>query len=148
MIRTSSALAFAIIVLALLVALISFTAGGLIDIYGDGTLVAQRSGINLVGGSGIVVVGADDPANSRVNLTVGVTARSGTATVLNGTTSIVVTHGLGSTPDRVLLSPRSTTGWWMAFWVDTVGATTFTINMSTDPGRNVTLDWRAFLEES
>ncbi len=147
MMKTSSALAFAIVILGLLVALISQTSGGLMDIYDDGTLVAQRGGINLVSGAGIAVTSADDPGNTRVNLTVGVTARSGTATVANGTTSIAVTHGLGSTPDRVLITPTADTN-GITWWVDTVGATTFNIKMDSDPGADKTFDWRAFLEES
>ena len=45
----------------------TFTAA--IDEYDDSTHVAQRSGINLISGTGITVTSADDPTNSRVNFT-------------------------------------------------------------------------------
>ena len=43
-------------------------------------------------------------------------------------TSLVVTHGLTSTPTAVTATPSLNTGAW---WVTAIGATTFTINWVT-----------------
>ena len=72
---------------------------------------------------------------------------SGSATVANGNTTAVVSHGLSKTPTRVLVSP---TLWSNAskVWVTTIGASTFTINVNVDPGvGTATFHWRASVEE-
>ena len=60
------------------------------------------------------------------------------ATALNGiasgaspavtTTTLVVTHGLASTPSVVVANPSINAGLW---WITAIGATTFTINWIT-----------------
>jgi hypothetical protein len=139
-------IAVGFIMFALAVALIQQTAGGVFDIYDDGTLVAQRAGINLVSGRGVEVTSADDPGDTRVNLTVGVTARSGNATVGANVTTLEVTHGLGATPTRVLLSPTADTE-GVRWWVSATTTTTFTIDMNATTTADVSFDWRAQQEE-
>ena len=73
--------------------------------------------------------------------------KSGTATVASGATTIVVTHGLARTPDHVYISPRENPTNAVAFWwVDTIGATQFTINVNANPGASgLDFDWRAIV---
>lgn len=72
---------------------------------------------------------------------------SGTATVLNGTTSIVISHGLKKTP--VLKDIQVTaTGWGNAAkcWISNATATQFTINVDADPGvSTATFVWNAHI---
>ena len=66
------------------------------------------------------------------------TETSSTATISSGNTYIAVTHGLSAQPATSTISitqandlgNASTTG----FWISDVGATTFRINVGTDPG--------------
>jgi len=72
-----------------------------------------------------------------------VTENSGTATLLNGTTSITVSHGLDTTPTNIQITPTSSLGLASEFWVSTVTSTSFTINVDTNPNQDVTFNWRA-----
>ena len=66
-----------------------------------------------------------------------VTENSGTATVLNTTTSIVVTHGLSYTPSLqhiMVLGAENPTTAVGTIWVTTITSTQFTINVENDPG--------------
>lgn len=76
------------------------------------------------------------------------TETSGTATVLSGTTSVVVTHGLSQSPAvsgrDISVTPTNSLGNAAKFWISTVGATTFTINVNVDPGAaTATFVWNA-----
>jgi len=71
---------------------------------------------------------------------------SGTGTIASGTTSKVITHGLGFTPDpqditiTLIENPTNTPG---AIWVDSIGDTTFTVNCENDPGAsNLDFAWK------
>jgi hypothetical protein len=77
------------------------------------------------------------------------TAESGTATIASGSTSVVVNHGLATTPTRVLVTPRENPTNAVSFWwVDTLTTTQFTIHVNTDPGAsNLDFDWRAVIGE-
>ena len=75
-----------------------------------------------------------------------VTEASGTGSIASGTTADIITHGLSVTPTindiSVTLSedPDNTPG---AIWVDTIGATNFTVNCENDPGAsNLDFGWR------
>lgn len=70
---------------------------------------------------------------------------NGTATVVSGTTSIAVTHGLGVTPgvNDILITAKENWGNANEWWVDTMTSTQFTINTDTNPGENVALAWQA-----
>lgn len=63
-------------------------------------------------------------------------ASNGTATVLDGTTSIVVTHGLVGTPtlQDIRVTPTNDLGTAAKFWTSTPTATQFTIHVNADPG--------------
>lgn len=72
---------------------------------------------------------------------------SGTATILSGNTSIVVTHGLTGTPtidDINVVMAENPTNDPGNIWIDTITATQFTINCRTDPGAsNLDFGWNA-----
>lgn len=67
-----------------------------IDFYDDDVHIAQRSGLNLIGGADISVTNVDDPGNRRVNITIGSNSESGIGSVATSTSSVVLAHSLGS----------------------------------------------------
>jgi len=69
-----------------------------------------------------------------------VTENSGTATISAGTTSVTVAHGLATTPNKVLVTPRANIG---AVWVSARDATNITINCGVAPAVDVVVDWYA-----
>ena len=68
-------------------------------------------------------------------------AVTGTAALTAGKTAAVVSHDLGFTPARVLLTPQSehTSSWW----VGDRNAATFEIRTSATSTADVLFDWRA-----
>lgn len=63
--------------------------------------------------------------------------RSGSASIANGTTSIAITHNLSYTPnaeDITVIGKENPTNSVGTIWVDTIGATQFTVNVENDPG--------------
>lgn len=86
-------------------------------------------------------------ANTIVRENTGwVTETSGTATVVNTTTTIVVTHGLSTTPTlaAIKVTPTNNLGTATKFWISTPTATQFTINVDADPGAGTaTFAWSA-----
>ena len=124
------------------------TSGASVDFYEDGTALGQRTGHNLVSGAGINITGTDAPANSRVNITVSAidNAASGSATVSSGNLFVMVTHGLGSTPDRVQLTPTTDPA-DAAWYVSSKGASQFAITLVATHSSDITFDWRASKEE-
>lgn len=68
------------------------------------------------------------------------TENSGTAVVLAGTTSIIVNHGLSVTPSAkdIVVTPTNSMGAATKFWVNTITATQFTINVDISPGASST----------
>lgn len=76
-----------------------------------------------------------------------VTENTGTATVISGTTSIVVNHGLAQTPvlGDISLTPSNSMGTATKFWISNVTAAQFTINVDVDPGATTaTFVWSAW----
>lgn len=71
---------------------------------------------------------------------------SGTVTILSGTTSIVVTHGLSVTPtlrDISVVAGEDPTNSVGLIWVDTITSTQFTIHCEANPGAsNLDVGWR------
>lgn len=67
--------------------------------------------------------------------------RSGTATLLNGATTVVVNHGLRRVPNAYGVTPVETWGTATQFWVTTVTADQLTITVDTDPGADVDFRW-------
>lgn len=76
-----------------------------------------------------------------------VTENNGTSAIANGTTSIAVAHGLSVTPDAscIFIDPSANTTTDPGnLWVDTIGATNFTVNCRTNPGvSTMAFGWRA-----
>lgn len=71
------------------------------------------------------------------------THNDGDATVTAATGSITVTHGLAVTPQRVLITPKEDYG-TVRFWVTSIGASTFTIAMNTNPASDIDFMWEAY----
>jgi hypothetical protein len=71
-----------------------------------------------------------------------------TATLANGATSVVVTHGLGVTPDIEDISVTPIEAWGAAtqFWISTPTSTQFTITVDQDPGQDVDFAWTASVQ--
>jgi len=87
-------------------------------------------------------------ANSMVRNNEGwVTENSGTATLANGNTTIVVAHGLDVTPTQgdIVVTPIEHWGNMTFFYIDTFGAANFTITSDQDPGQDVDFAWKAIV---
>ncbi|MFA7169266.1 MAG: hypothetical protein WC178_00205 [Candidatus Paceibacterota bacterium] len=74
------------------------------------------------------------------------TENSGVSTIATTTTSIVVTHGLATTPTRVQLTPTTDTG-GKRYWISEKTATTFTITIDSAHTSDISFDWRATVGE-
>lgn len=77
-----------------------------------------------------------------------ITENSGTATVASGgPTTIVVAHGLSVTPAAkdIVATPTNNMGSATKFWISTIDATNFTINVDVSPGASstATFAWQA-----
>ena len=76
-----------------------------------------------------------------------VTENSGTGTIASGTTSAVITHGLGVTPtldDLSIIFGEQGTADYGRWWISTITSTQFTLNVSADVGvSNLDFAWRA-----
>ena len=68
----------------------------------------------------------------------------GTATLANGNTTIVVTHNMTNTPlvGEIQVTPIETLASASFWWVDTITATQFTINVDTNPTQDVDFAWQ------
>lgn len=74
-----------------------------------------------------------------------VTENSGTATIPNGATSVIVYHGLGIVPALrdIMVTPTNSLGNAAKFWVSDPKDTQFTINVEADPGpTTATFAWQ------
>lgn len=91
------------------------------------------SGINT-----ITIVGANSKRYHNKNV---VTENGGTATILSAGTSVVVAHGLVATPGFIDVTPLGDPAG--RIYVDTIGATNFTIHSTTAVGANTNVNWRA-----
>jgi hypothetical protein len=97
-------------------------------------------------GAALYEVPQETNGNTVWNGVTGIVGRnSGTATILATGTSIVVNHGLISTPQRIVLTPRTDSGVAIRYWADTLTATQFTIHCSPATTNALTFDWRAML---
>ena len=104
--------------------------------------VACRVADNTTGGildSGTGNTIRDNPGFASEN--------SGTATLVNGQTTIAVTHGLDVTPAAgdVMLTPIEAWGSMTEFRVSTYTSTQFTITADQDPGQDVDFAWKAIV---
>lgn len=119
--------------------------GSAININGLNTIVTDNiiHSTSTAGGGPFVTTQADTVVRNNIGFK---TENSGTAIVASGTTSIVVNHGLDVTPtaDDVSVTPTNNLGTATKFWIDTLTATQFTINVDADPGAGTaTFAWRA-----
>lgn len=88
----------------------------------------------------------DDGTTSYIRDNLGyVTENDGTSSIDSGQTTKVVAHGLATTPTVInILFAEQGTADYGRWWVDTVGATNFTLNVSADPGAsNLDFWWEA-----
>jgi len=76
-----------------------------------------------------------------------ITESSGTATLVNTTTSIAVTHGLDVVPSAgdITVTPIEAWGAMTEFYIDTYTSTQFTIHADQDPGQDVDFVWKAIV---
>ena len=120
-----------------------------IEIAGSGCDRITVIGNNIVGnksGGIYVVSGLNENGIVRDNIGF-LTENSGTATITNGSTSIVVDHGLDVTPSAgdIMVTPMGSLGSASFFYIDTFTSTQFTIHTNVDPGTNVDFAWKAIV---
>jgi hypothetical protein len=111
-----------------------------------GTAVFELDSTNQVfidGGSysGFTTFATNQPYAMR-NIQGYKTEASGSAAINAGSGAVVVTHGLASTPDNVIVTPRSVTD-GKDIGCSALGATTFAINIPTNAVSSFTVYWRA-----
>lgn len=121
----------------------------------------QAYGIEVLNASEVVIQGNNVSGNRSAGMSIAgtvtqqtrnnkgwVTESSGTDTILNGTTSITVSHNLNSTPQAkdifVTFTNNPTTDPGNT-WISSVTSTQFTVNVRTNPGSNLTFSWRAMV---
>ena len=66
----------------------------------------------------------------------------GTATITTTQSAIVVSHGLALSPTAVTVTPQGNPG-SLTWWVSGTSSSQFTINVSANPGSNLSFYWRA-----
>lgn len=96
-----------------------------------------------IGGATAAFTGTPNRVLNVVGLVV---ANKGVATILSGGTSIVVNHGLAGTPSYVGLTARTVGS--VDNYVDTIGATQFTIRVPSAVGADTPVLWEAALNYS
>lgn len=114
----------------------------LVLVEASGTDVSNIQGIN--GDGGMTIIGANSIVKGNNGFK---TRNSGTATILNGTSSIVVNHGLGRTPTNgdIMVTPLHllTSAGVAAVAVDTLTATQFTIRVNANVSASIGFNWQA-----
>ena len=86
-----------------------------IDLYDNGDHIAQRSGLNLIGGTDISVTSVDDPGNRRANITIASNSESGIGSIAATTESITIPHSLGSVSSVMLTAlDNPLTHYWVS----------------------------------
>ena len=76
-----------------------------------------------------------------------VSANSGSGEVVSTAIQATVSHGLGTTPMRVQITPTAAWGSAAKFYVSTKGTSSFTVDVDAAPGTSLTFDWRASIGE-
>lgn len=110
------------------------------------------------GGSDVVVQGCDLGDNDTAGFYSGdwtkvqvrdnagfITENSGTSSIDSGQTTKVVAHGLAATPTVIsIMFAEQGDNDYGRWWVDTIGATTFTLHVTANPGAsNLDFYWEA-----
>ena len=117
-----------------------------IDVATGGTDVLIAD--NIVNGNSGLGIDRGISSSTVVRNNIGhVTEKSGTATLVNGQTSIAVTHGLAVTPvaGDIMVTPIESWGNALKFWISAYSSTTFTITVDQDPGADVDFAWKAIV---
>lgn len=81
---------------------------------------------------------------NQVSLNLGwATAARGSATIASGTSSIVVAFTLPATPasGQISVTPTANPGAGLSWWIDTIGASAFTIHTSSNVAANTSFNW-------
>jgi hypothetical protein len=108
----------------------------------DRYIIANNNfGTNGTGGN--MLFGGTGSNGSITNNIGFVTKNSGSATIANGTSSIVVTHGLNGQPlsQNIIITPRNTPT--VSVYVSALSSTTFTISAAAPVGSDISLNWVA-----
>lgn len=124
----------------------------------------QRYGIRIAGGTndniiitnnqfsghkyGPMSISSGVNTNGLIRNNVGfVTENIGIATLVNGQTVIIVSHGLAVTPSAgdIMITPIEAWGNMTQFYIDTYTSTNFTIHADQDPGQDVDFAWKAIV---
>jgi hypothetical protein len=128
-------------------ALGTVTWGGAYKLAGPWTSPADGNGRTIT----FVSNGADWIELNRAAADIGdtsLTENNGTATLLDGNTTVVVTHGLGVTPDieDISVTPIELWGAATQYSAHTPTSTQFTIEVDQDPGQDVDFAWTASVQ--
>jgi hypothetical protein len=87
--------------------------------------------------------------NTKIRGNIGyVTENSGTATIRAGTNSIIVAHGLVSTPTMVLVTMISNPSVAVSTYITNENTTDFSINISGNVSNDTSFYWRAVIGDS
>jgi hypothetical protein len=101
---------------------------------------------NELTGNAVAAI-SDDGATGLVirNNSGWVTEAKGTSKIDSGATTVNVTHGLSATPTVINVTfAEAGTNDYGRWWISSAGATTFTVNVSSDPGAsNLDFWWEA-----
>jgi hypothetical protein len=109
------------------------------------TIVSNTFKINGTLGTALVNRSTGTPLSVYRANTGYVTNASGTATITAATT-LTVTHGLTTTPTRVIITPTTDPGAGIRWWISAKGATTFTL--TTSAAATFTFDWHAWIGDA
>jgi hypothetical protein len=114
---------------------------------GGGDNIIEGNSVTWGGVAPTVALIETAGANTIVRNNIGwVTESKGTVTVANGSTTIVVNHGLESSPalSNISVTPTNDMGNAAKFWISNITVSQFTINVNADPGATTaTFVWNA-----
>jgi|APSaa5957512535_1039671.scaffolds.fasta_scaffold26313_1 hypothetical protein len=119
-----------------------------VEFGGAGTEAANASNrfYNCKASSNVTLQFKNAITGTKIHNVVGhSTSASGSATILNTATSVVVTHGLAYTPavGDIVVIPTSNPSSLVSWWVGNLTSTTFQITSSTAATVNVGFGWSA-----
>jgi hypothetical protein len=124
-----------------------FGSNGGYDLYVDGLQVYSRITDNVFRGSGTGTYYSTTNVLSETNIVqrnIGYrTSNQGTGTILSGGTSVVVNHGLAAAPSNIQVTANNTVPEGRGLAVSTVGATQFTVLVSTATAADRDFYWSA-----
>lgn len=129
----------------------NMVSGNVIDVAAGAKAIAETTGggdYNIIdhnrllnASSGVFLNGANSRARENIGY---LTENDGVTTISSGTTTISVSHGLSRTPSLTDISVTATNNLGRAtkFWISSITASTFQINVDSDPGpSSATFAW-------